>query len=223
MQFFYDKDAGQSVITIDGEAFNYIFKVRRQKSDEVLNLRNLCDKNIYKYEVISIDRRKAKLTLLSTEELIVESKKSLHIAWCKIDPKSIEKNIASLNEIGVEKITFIECEYSQKNYKINKEKIEKLLINSSSQCGRSSIIDIDYCDSLDNFLEKYPDSFIFNFSKNNISQNKEKIETIIIGCEGGFSLDEIKRFEEDKIVGIDSSLILRSETAVISVASHILQ
>lgn len=223
MQFFYDEDAGLDALLIDGEAFNYIFKVRRHRSDEVLVLRNLNDKNIYKYEITSIDRRKAKLSLIEAQELVVEPSASLHIGWCKIDPKSIEKNIASLNEIGVEKITFINCEYSQKNYKINEEKLQKLLINSSSQCGRSSAIKLEFADSLEEFLENYPEAYMFNFSKNNISDFKNDIKTIIIGCEGGFSQEEVSDFDESKIVGVNSSLILRSETAVISVASHILQ
>ena len=71
-----------------------------------------------------------------------------------VDPKIVEKSIASLNELGVDKITFIYCEYSQKNFKPNFEKLEKLLINSSSQCGRSSIIKLDSCNSLKEFFTK---------------------------------------------------------------------
>jgi len=63
---------------------------------------------------------------------------------------------------------------------------------------------------------------MFNFSKNNISNSKNNIQTIIIGCEGGFSSDEIKQIDESKIVGINSNLILRSETAILTIASKLL-
>ena len=45
-------------------------------------------------------------------------KNKLHIGWCVIDPKTVEKYIASLNEIGVDKITFIYADYSQKISKL---------------------------------------------------------------------------------------------------------
>ncbi len=222
MQFIYHKDSSKESLVVDGDLYKYIFKVRRLDSTENIYFRNLDDKNIYEYKVLNIDRRKATLELVSFKEKIIEPKKELHIAWCIIDPKSSEKYIASLNELGVTKITFIYCQYSQKQYKPNLEKLEKLLINSSSQCGRSSIIELDICNSLEEFLKNNPNSYMFNFSKNNISNYKDDISTIIIGCEGGFSQEEVESFNEEKIVGIDNNLILRSETAVLSVTSNIL-
>ncbi len=219
MQFTYHKDASCDTITIEAELHKYLFKVRRHSTEDDLYFRNLQDNNIYKYKVQTIDRRKTTLKLIDFEEKIIEPKKELHIGWCVIDPKSVEKYIASLNEIGVCKITFIYCQYSQKTYKPNFGKLEKLLINSSSQCGRSNIIELEVCESLDKFLELYPDSYMFNFSQNNIVNHKENIKTIVLGCEGGFSQKEIQEFQEDKIVGIDSNIILRSETASLSIAS----
>ena len=222
MQFTYSSEASQPTITIEAELHKYLFKVRRHSIEDDLYFRNLKDKNLYKYKVETIDRRKTTLKLIDFEEKIIEPKKQLHIGWCVIDPKSVEKYIASLNELGVTKITFIMCQYSQKQYKENFEKLEKLLINSSSQCGRSSIIELDSCKNLDTFLKKYSNSYMFNFSQNNIVEYKNNIDTIVLGCEGGFSKNEIERFQEDKIVGIDSNLILRSETAALTLASVLL-
>ena len=222
MQFTFHKNSGDETITIEAELHKYLFKVRRHSASDDIFFRNLKDKNIYRYKVENIDRRKTTLTLLDFEEKIIEPQQELHIGWCIIDPKSVEKYIASLNEIGVTKITFIYCDYSQKQYKHNIEKLEKILINSSGQCGRSSIIKLEVCDSLDKFLEQNQNSYMFNFSQDNISDKKNEIDTIIIGCEGGFSSKEIEKFDSKKIVGIDSNMILRSETAVLSVASNIL-
>ncbi len=222
MQFLFNENSGSSSLVIDGEQYNYIFKVRRHRTDENIFFRNLNDKNIYQYKIDSIDRRKAVLSLISSEEKIIEAKKKLHLGWCVIDPKSVEKAIPFLNEIGVEKITFIYCRFSQSKYNINEEKLEKLLFNSSGQCGRSSIIKIAHCDSLEEFLSQNPDSYMFNFSQNNIKDKKDDISTIVIGCEGGFSDEEVTLFDKDKVVGVDSSIILRSETAVTVAASAIL-
>ena len=218
MQFTYHINSGDPSLIIEGELYKYLFKVRREKKDRFF-FRNLEDKNLYEYGTASIDRRKAIFNLISQKELIIEPKKYLHIGWCIIDPKSIEKVIASLNELGVAKITFFYCQYSQKKYKINKEKLTKLLINSSQQSGRSSIIKLDFLDNLDEFLTKNKNSYILNFSNNLLKDLKKDIDTIVVGCEGGFSPSELENISDDRIVGIDSNLILRSETATMYVAS----
>ncbi|PLY04324.1 MAG: 16S rRNA (uracil(1498)-N(3))-methyltransferase [Arcobacter sp.] len=222
MQFTFHEESGSQFLEIDGDIYKYLFKARRHKVNENIYFRNLKDKILYLYKVNTIDRRRAICELISSEEKIIENSRKLHLAWCMVDPKTVEKSIASLNELGVDKITFVHCDYSQKNFKQNFEKLEKILINSSSQCGRSSIVKLDNCSSLDEFLEIYPNSFILDFSTKNVSENTNVIETLIIGCEGGFSSEEREKFEKEKIVGFDSKLILRSETAIISASSKIL-
>lgn len=222
MQFTYMENCGEEFLSVDNDIYKYLFKARRHKVGETIPFRNLKDSKLYFYEVESIDRRKAFLKLISSEEKIVENSKNLHLGWCMVDPKTVEKSIASLNEIGVEKITFIYCDYSQKNFKQNFEKLEKILINSSSQCGRSSIIKLETCESLNIFLEANPDSYILDFSLKNISSEKDNIKTLVLGCEGGFSSDERENFNSSKIIGFDSNLILRSESAAIAAASKII-
>ena len=222
MQFVYHLNSGDESFVIDGDLHKYLFKVRRTKSDDSLFFRNLKDNILYEYKIINIDKKQTQLKLIRSEEKIVKQSKALHIGWCLIDPKSIEKMLPSLNELGVEKISFIYCKYSQKQFKINFDKLEKIIINSSQQCGRSDLMKLELMDSLDEFLDVYPDSFIFNFSDNHIDNSKDDIKTIIIGCEGGFSQDEISKVDSKKVVGINSNLILKSETAVLSVASKLL-
>ncbi len=222
MQYIYHKDSSQEFLKIDGEMHNYIFKIRRHDKEKRIYFRNLIDEFMYEYIIEYLDKKIATLRLTSKEKKVVVSTKKLHIGWCKIDFKNIEKVIASLNEIGVDKITFIECEYSQRNMTLNFEKLEKLLQNSSSQSGRSDMIKLEYSKSLDDFLVLHPNSYMFNFSDKNISVEKDNIETIVLGCEGGFSQNEIVKFSNDRIVGINSNIILRSETAIINIASKIL-
>lgn len=222
MQFSYHEECGSDLLNIKDETYKYLIKARRHKVDDEIYFRNLNDNFIYLYKVTNISKKDAMLQLLSKEEKIVENEKKLHIAWCMVDPKTVEKYIASLNEVGVSKITFIYCEYSQKNFKVNIEKIKRILVNSSSQCGRSSIIQFDTCDSLEEFYEQNQDAYFLDFSSSFIEDKKEDIKTLILGCEGGFSADERMTFNKDKIVGFNSPLILRSETAILSAASKIL-
>lgn len=222
MQFTYHENSGEQFLSVENDVYKYLFKARRHKVGEKIYFRNLRDLNIYLYEVIDIDRRKGSLQLLSFEEKIVENPRKLHLVWCMVDPKTVEKTIASLNEIGLDKITFVYCDYSQKNFKQSFEKLEKILINSSSQCGRSSIIKLEISECLDEFLEQNPNTYALDFSTTVIEDKKDQIETILIGCEGGFSKEERAKFDDEKVVGFKSNLILRSESAAIAVSSKIL-
>ena len=222
MQFTFHENSGDATLKIDGDLHKYLFKVRRHDSTKNLYFRNMEDDILYEYKISTTSRRDTTLELISQILKPIKPKKELHIGWCIIDIKNIEKVIASLNEIGVTKITFIRCSYSQNNIKINYDKLNKILINSSSQSGRSDKIVLDEIDSLNQFQELYSDSYMFNFSKNNIQDNINDIKIIVLGCEGGFSSEEVAQYNSNQIVGIDSNMILKSETAVITIASKIL-
>ncbi|NQY95277.1 MAG: 16S rRNA (uracil(1498)-N(3))-methyltransferase [Campylobacteraceae bacterium] len=221
MQFTYHENCGHETLNISDDIYRYIIKARRHKVDDEIYFRNLNDDFIYKYTLRNIGKKDAFLTFLSKEEKIIKADNQLHLAWSVIDPKTVEKYISSLNEIGVDKITFVYSSYSQKNFKPNFEKLKKILINSSQQCGRSTLMKLETCESLELFLLDYPQTKILDFSDNKL-ENTANIDTILIGTEGGFSQEERVLFNKDNILGLNSNLILRSETAAISVASKIL-
>lgn len=221
MLYLYHKEAGKSQLSLLGDKHRYIFKVRRHKVEDTLYLRNLEDGLLHHYLITEIDKRAVTLELQESQTLEIKAKMPLHIGWCVIDPKNIEKVLPSLNEMGVEKITFIYCKRSQKSFKVDFKRLEKILLNSSQQSGRSEMMHLEMADDLETFLHKYPQSKMLNFSDNRLSQ-VHKIETIVIGCEGGFHEDEIVLFKEDAILGLDTPLVLKSESAVCGVASKIL-
>lgn len=222
MQFTFDINCGNEFLEISDDTYKYLIKARRHKIDDEIYFRNLKDDLIYLYKLTSISRRSASFSLLKSETKIVKNDNSLHLIWCLVDPKTIEKYLASLNELGVDKITFVYCEYSQKNFKLNFEKLEKILINSSSQCGRSSIIKLEISNSLEEIIKENKNIYFLDFSDVCIDDKKSDIKTLVIGCEGGFSQDERFVFNKENIVGFKSNIILRSETAILSAASKIL-
>ena len=222
MQFIYDKNAKNELLKIEDENYNYIVKARRHKLDDILDFRNLEDDFLYSYKISQIDKKSLFLNLLKKEKKVIENSKKIHLAWCVVDPKTIYENIASLNELGVDKITFVYSDFSQKNFKINFEKLEKILINSSSQCGRSSIIKLDIYKNIDTFIKDNPDTYFLDFSKTSIDSKVLDIKTLMIGTEGGFSKRERELFNKNFIVGFSSNLILKSQTAIISATSKII-
>ena len=221
MQYLYHQDASVELLELTGDEHRYIFKVRRHRAGEKIYLRNLKDGYIYHYLIDSIDKKTATLHLLEKKYLDIKAKRSLHIGWCMIEPKNIEKMLPSLNEIGVAKISFIYCNRSQHSHKLDIDRLHKILLNSSQQSGRSEMMELEIVDSMIEFIKRYPESYMLNFSEHTIS-NEVDIGTIVVGCEGGFDDRETALYQSDKIVGFDTPMILKSESATISLASQIL-
>lgn len=221
MVFLFHQESGRPQLTLRGDEHRYIFKVRRHKAGDILHLRNLQDEKLYGYRISAIDKQTVLLELEESQELTIKAKKPLHIGWCVIDPKQIEKVLPSLNEMGVEQITFIYCKRSQKSFKPDLKRLEKILLNSSQQSGRSCMMRLEVAQSLQAFLAQNPQSALLNFSDQRLSPSAT-IETIVVGCEGGMTDDEIALFDAQNIIGLDTPLVLKSESAVCAVAAKLL-
>ena len=221
MQFVYHPKAGTQTLSIDTREYEHIFKVRRISVGEKLFWRNLEDAYVFEYEIVQIGKKVAELELLSHKELPLVPSKVLHVGWSIIDPKIIEKTLPMLNELGVSKISFVYAEFSQKIHKLDLERIKRILINSSQQCGRSLWMQIEVLPTLQHYLELYPKSYVLDFSEAKLCGD-ETVGAILIGAEGGFSEKERRLLQNQPIVGLTCNTILRSETAVVAAASKIL-
>jgi len=222
MIYIFDENAGDEVLTLKGETHKYLIKVRRHKTGDEIAFRNEDDiKILHKYKIESVEPKKAILTLKESVSHEVKAKKDLHIGWCKIDAKSIEKVLPSLSEIGVNKITFIECERSQRNIKLDFKRFERILHASMQQCGSTQKIEFDTSSSLEEFIKQNPEAKVFDFVEKTLNEVKD-ISTVIIGCEGGFSENEREFLKALEVFRLDTPMVLRSESAVMAVASKLL-
>ena len=219
MQFLYHPEAGRSEVWLYQEFYHYLFKVRRHKRAQTVALRNLQDDYLYIYRIEEVRRREALLRLVDQKFLEIKPKRFFHLLWCIVDPKTVEKTLPTLNEIGVGKISFLYCARTQKNFTLNMEKLRKILINSSQQCGRSELMELEILSSLEEALQRYKDIVLIDFYEKKLTCN-DNIQRALIGPEGGISDEERKLFTQ--LRGLDSEMILRSESAAIVVASKVL-
>lgn len=221
MQFVYHPDAGIHTLKVDTKEYEHIFKVRRMSVGDKLLWRNLEDAFVYEYEISHIGKKEAELECIGQKELPLLPSKVFHLAWSVIDPKIIEKTLPMLNELGVSKISFIYAEFSQKNHKLDMERMKRILINSSQQCGRTLLMQIEVLPSIKSYIEAYPESAILDFTEKKLNAS-DAITSLLVGPEGGFSAKERSLLQNQPIVGLTCNTILRSETAVVAAASKIL-
>ena len=222
MIYILDDDSGIETLLIKGELHKYLIKVRRHVvGDEIFFRSNKDIKQLYTYTIENIEPKKVQLILKKTQILEVKAKKELHIGWCKVDAKSVEKMLPSLSEIGVSKITFIDCARSQRNIKLDFKRFDRILEASMQQCGSTHKIDLHESKSLKSFINQNPKAKVFDFTKKTLDDVND-ISCVIIGCEGGFSKDEKEFLESQDVFRLDTPMVLRSESAVMAVASKIL-
>jgi 16S rRNA (uracil1498-N3)-methyltransferase len=216
------EESGRDEINIKGELHKYLIKIRRHQEGDVLMFRSSENlETAFMYEIVSIDPRVLHVRLVESYEQKVESEKPLHVGWCVIDTNSVEKVLPMLNELGVKKISFIYCDRSQKNFKPDFNRFLRITQSSSSQCGRTDIMEFETLKNIGEFVKKYPNTVVFDFCQTALSGD-EKFESILIGSEGGFSESEKKLLSAQKVYRLDTPMVLRSETAVVAVASKIL-
>ncbi|HZF71005.1 16S rRNA (uracil(1498)-N(3))-methyltransferase [Sulfuricurvum sp.] len=222
MKFVLNPDAGSSELSISGEDYKYLIKVRRHRVGDTVCFRTkekLSEE--YRYHLERTDGKNAYFSLQSHHHAPCVNARKLHIGWCLIDPKTVEKTLPMLTELGVEKITFIHCHRSQQNFRLDYERMTRLMESSIMQCGRTSLIELGESPALSTFLKAHPDAVIFDFGGETLKSD-ENIETVVIGCEGGFDESERKQFSDYRVRLFSSPMILRSETAAVAIASRIL-
>ncbi len=222
MKFLLHGDVGAAELSVSGDDYKYLIKVRRHKAGDLIAFRSrerLSEE--YRYRLERTDGRVAYFTLQSHHASLCESPKNLHIGWCLVDPKTIEKTLPMLTELGVHKITFIHCRRSQQNFRLDFERFNRIMESSIMQCGRTSLIELCESPNLSTFLKNNPQSVIFDFGGTSLN-NDESVDTVVIGCEGGFDESERKLFSDNRVRLFSSPMILRSETAAVAIASRLL-
>ncbi|MFW5606008.1 MAG: 16S rRNA (uracil(1498)-N(3))-methyltransferase [Campylobacter hyointestinalis] len=216
MRFLYDENAGNDCLEVKGDNFNHL-KARRVSVGERLDIRNLKDGYSYLYEIKEFSRKA--VCELVFKSLAKNYESDLTLAWAVVQPSVIEKALPSLNEIGVTKILFVYTDFSQKNIKLDFDRFERILIGSSEQCGRNSIIKFEIFASVSELLKVYENVSLVDFGGVNLD-TASKNEILFVGSEGGFRDAERTKFA--KSYALNSPNILRSNTAIISVAAKML-
>ena len=220
--YILEDSAGSETLHLKGELYKYLIKVRRHKISDEICFRTRDNLHyLHTYKLQTIDSRDAVALLVSSIEKDVKSEKSLHVGWCIVDSKSIEKVLPSLCEIGVEKISFINCDRSQNSFKLDFDRFKRISEASMQQSGRNSYIEFDTYKNIKEFIAKFPDTRVFDFC-DNILSNSTDFSTVLVGCEGGFSKVERELLSTLEVFRLNTPMVLRSESAVLAVCSKML-
>ena len=220
--FFKESLSLNLIAKLDKSQSHYVSKVMRVKVNEVFSLFN----NSGEWEAKILNISKSIVEFNITKQLRQkESTKELWLAFSPIKSNYFNFMIQKATELGVTK--FIPIIFDRTIVrKINKERLEKVIIEAAEQSNRINVPSIEEPQSLKYFLSNEKMDLLFtDLNSQNKKIDLEKFTSnpscVIIGPEGDFSEEErgqILGFEGVQPIKINEN-ILRSETAVISALS----
>ena len=203
---------------------HYVNKVMRIKENEVFSLFNSSGE--WEAKIISFSKSIVEFNV--TKQLRQkENTKELWLAFSPIKSNYFNFMIQKSTELGVTKFLPIIFDRTIVR-KINKERLEKVIIEAAEQSNRIQVPNIEDTQNLNNFLNKNDVDLIFtdlnsNNNKVDLKKLSNKPTCIVVGPEGDFSeseRQEILSYKGVQAIKINEN-ILRSETAVISAISII--
>ncbi|MCR6594431.1 16S rRNA (uracil(1498)-N(3))-methyltransferase [Campylobacter insulaenigrae] len=216
MRFLYHIQSGEEYLKIENETFLHL-KARRLKEEDEVAFKNFKDKFTYIYKCVQLEKKFFLFVLKEKKIEQIQQNSKLHLALAVIDPKVIEKTLPFLNELGVEKLSLVYMQYSQRNFRLDEKRMEKILIESSQQCGRNSLLKLEIYKDFEQFQSKYKNIVLIDFEGENLL-NFNPLECVfLVGAEGGFSqLERTKCFQKAKL---NIPFVLKAQTAIIALAS----
>lgn len=221
MIFLFHKDAGDNQINLEGDAFKHMIKARRQKVGDTLLLKKEGDSQNHFYTIQSSSKKEAQLQLSYSEEALLQNIPYLHLGWAMIDPKSIEKVLPSLCEMGVSEISFIYTNRSQKGFSLDMKRIQRILVNSMQQSGRFSFMKINNNISLQSFISQTKNCVVLDFCDTALGSS-ESFSEVLLGPEGGFDEEEKNLLKEFQVRRLNTPLVLKSESAALAISAKLL-
>ena len=220
--FFSDTLSANMIDKLDKNQSHYLSKVMRVKENEVFSLFN--KEGEWEAKILRISKNTVEFRIIKQLRQ-KEITKELWLAFSPIKSNYQNFMLQKATELGVTKFLPIIFDRTVVR-KINKERIEKIVIEASEQSNRINVPTIEVAQDLNGFLKKNSMNLIFTDLNSNIkkidkSKFTDKPVCIIIGPEGDFSETErekILSFKGVQPIKINEN-ILRSETAVISAIS----
>ena len=224
IRLFYPKSLSLNLTAkLDKSQSHYLSKVMRVKENEVFSLFNSSGE--WEAKILSILKSNVEFNI--TKQLRQkENFKELWLAFSPIKSNYFNFMIQKATELGVTKFLPIIFDRTIVR-KINKERLEKVIIEAAEQSNRITVPIIGEPQKLKNFLSNDMDLIFTDLNTSNTKIDLKKLTTkptcVIIGPEGDFSeeeREEILKFNGVLPIKINEN-ILRSETAVISALSII--
>ncbi|MEZ6140095.1 MAG: RsmE family RNA methyltransferase [Zavarzinella sp.] len=224
-RFFSTTPTDSEMVVLDGTEAHHALHVMRLNVGDQITLFDGCGKD-FLAEIVNCQRKTVILKILSELPTVREISPSLSIAVALPKGDRGEILVEKLTELGVTSLIPIVTQRSITKVDDAKiAKLQRIVVESSKQCGRSNLMKICSTVQFQDIFEQFsPDqTVLFHQSgqKMLLSQycNIAK-QLCLIGPEGGWSPEELEMTDSKGVSILSfSNTVLRTETAAIAAAT----
>jgi len=226
MNLFYSTNIDSEIVNLSEEEAKHCTKVLRLKNGDKIHLTD-GKGNLYESEIIEIGLKKCSVKIVNTIKEYGKRNYKIHIAIAPTkNIKRIEWFLEKATEIGIDEITPLICEHSERR-EIKTERLNKVISSAVKQSLKAYHPKLNVPAKFSDFIDKKFKSQNFIAYCENDNQDllkdiyKRNSDTLIlIGPEGDFSDKEIQLAKDFGYTPISfGKSRLRTETAGI-VACH---
>ena len=224
-------------INITGQDAHHLMHVMRAKAGQQVTVVD-DEGSVALMEMTAFTAESVELALKERLEGNTESPLELTLVQCLLKSDKMDWIVQKAVELGANKIQPIAsrncvAQYDGKKAKQRQERWQKIADEAAKQCGRTKLLQVEPIMGIKEFLAKSgfgednPLYFCYENEeqktiKEALQASKAKNASVLIGPEGGFTLDEAKAIEEAGGQSVTlGPRILRAETAAIASLSVI--
>lgn len=222
-------------IKMNENASHHIIHVLRMRTDDIVCLAN--GKEQY-YGQVFIEGKQAFVVCQEPKIDMSQTSVEIQLGMAMIKKDKWDFLLMKAAELGVSKIIpFISKRCVVKIKEENNEKkmnrYRKILLEACEQCKRSSLVELRETKNIQQCIEEIDaDIKLIAYESADVSSqyikdvlnqypNVNKV-AVVIGCEGGFSEDEVEYFEKAGFIRVSlGGRILRAETAAMAAITMI--
>ena len=231
MRRLFYKGLLADTIKITGSDAHHLMHVMRAKAGQMVTV---VDDNgqVAAMEMVAFSASAVTLQLKEHLAADTESPLKIMLAQCLLKADKMDmvvQKAVELGAVGVIPISSQNCvaRYDAKKGAARKDRWQKIADEAAKQCGRTALLKVRPIVTLGQFIadmQATDSSLVFFYENENEQSAKEYLRSLkakqivlLVGPEGGFSLDEAKLIEEagGKSVTLGPR-ILRAETAALT-------
>ena len=227
-RFFYTPEP-QTGILPDDEAVHAVRVLRLTPGEEIY----LMDGKGTFYSAVIDEASKKRCTYHITDTSPQPRQWGGHLHLAMAPTKNIDRTewfAEKATEIGFDELTFLDCQFSERRM-IKEERIEKILVSAMKQSHKPTLPRLNPMTPFDTFINNdiTCPKYICHCYSDELPLLRQQLDgqttgdaLVLIGPEGDFSIDEVKRAEAAGFVSVSlGKSRLRTETAAL-VAVHLM-
>ena len=228
MQLFYKEDIQNTFLITDSSEYNHLVRVLRSNLGDRVFFTDGKGK-IYETELVELKPKEAYFTVIN-ERSFFRQLPYLHIAIAPTKMMDrMEWFVEKATELGVDEISWIKTQRSERKEIKNYDRLEKCAISAIKQSKNPYLPKFNELRSFTDFLKSQKDFTGTKYIAYCAEDSEKKHEIVyadhvlfLIGPEGDFTEEEVNiAFKENMIPCSLGANILRTETAGIYVTSMV--